>query len=57
MEYGISHIMKHFMENIKTGTLYPTLNSASTKSPSRQYAQKSSASWNNWKSTSVETLV
>ena len=44
MENGGSDVMKHFLENIKTGTLYPTLNSASTNSPSRQYAQKSSAS-------------
>jgi len=35
MENGRSDIMKHFMENIKTDTLYPTLNSASTNSPSR----------------------
>jgi len=31
MENGGSDIMKHFMENIMTGTLYPTLNSASTR--------------------------
>jgi len=43
MENGGSDIIKHFMVNTKNGTLYPTLNSASKNSPSRQYPQKSSA--------------